>query len=667
MRPVRKKSRLKEMLDARRARRARGGDQVINTSNTFTTELEPDDPLFQEIVQAQGPMPVGEAVVAEKFEPRNREERKVYRNLGMQGVLDLRDMQNKVREDRGALARGVAKGATSGAFEAVRMAPIAGEIIDGAEVLYAGKTGKDFYGDDASATELGAIMGAGLVIPNIIERPLKKLGKAAKKFFKFGKKADPKYGPGGFAEGLDDFEFNRILDDLPKGKSSSRNTKGRSRSTNVETPVASTNVEAQVRRDGIDILPETNNQPYGSYTYPRDGVEGIPVATNADTQYGVEFNRRFYSSPHIQGRLRSQYYPGGYDVEKAGSAADRLIIMDEARHKVMGELYRPGLQPGTNVAYQKEYDRRMAQELRDAGIPFREFQNIFGPQSYFGHTGPKFDGLAEGTELEFLFRRGERTSDMLMDPDMSKGVAGVYQFSADNIYGSNYGSEGSRRSLGAHEANHWANFRHFFGGGTTSSGMTKTQKNLANNYRSAVADATNKSSHEFITGSGHWSRVDENDGVKKSLAYYSDPPEILARTQELRLSMAEALQQPKYSKLSNKEKQAVLMGDLSSIGGEDGLQSLISEAKELGKGGTTTQLPSPRFWPILKGQGTVGYFDKERLQSIQKLLKAGFIFTGAAGAYGAMDNQGGQPSNSMYAGGVITMRKKKKGMSTIRK
>lgn len=633
------------MLDARKARRARGGDQVINTSNTFTSELEPDDPLFQEIVQAQGPMPVGEAVVSEKFEPRNREERKVYRNLGMQGVLDLRDMQNKVREDRGDLAKGVVKGATSGAFEAVRMAPIAGEIIDGSEVVYAGKTGKDFYGNDASATELGAIMGAGLVIPNIIERPLKRLGKAAKKFFKFGKKADPKYGPGGFAEGLDDFEFNRILDDLPKNKSVS---------TNVETPV---------RRDGIDILPETNNQPYKSYTYPRDGVEGIPVATNADTQYGVEFNRRFYSSPHVQGRLRSEYYPDGYDAEKAGLAADKIMIMDEARSKVMGELYRPGLQPGTNVAYQKEYDRRIAKELKDAGIPFRAFQNIYGPSSYYGHTGPNFQGLSKGTELEFLFRRGERTPDMLMDRDMLKRNAGVYQFNADNIYGSNVGRKGSRRSLGAHEANHWANFRHFFGEGSVH--MPKGKKNLANDYREALADATNKSSHEFITGASHWSRVNKMDLNKKNLAYYSDPPEVLARTQELRLSVSEALQDPKYSKLSNKEKEAVLMGDFSSIGGEDGFQDLLSVSKSLG--GSTTSLPDTTFFNILKGKGSIGSFDKERLQSIQKLLKAGFVFTGAAGAYGAMDNQGGQPSNGMAAGGVITMRKKKKGMSTIRK
>lgn len=622
MKPIRKRGRLKNMLDARKARRAKGGDQVINTSNTFTTELEPDDPLFQQIRKAQGPYPIGAAEVV------GTPTKYIEPDLAKAGLLVLR--------------------------EAGGMVPGIDYALDAAELDNIRRTGKDFYGDETTPESYAAMVGAGMLLPGVVRRAGRGVGKAVKKFFKFGKKADPKYGPGGFAEGLDDFEFNRILDDLPKGKSSSTNTKGRSTSTNVEAPV---------RRDGIDILPETKNQPYGSYTYPRDGVEGIPVATNADTQYGVEFSRRFYSSPHIQGRLRSEYYPDGYDAEKAGLAADKLMIMDEARHKVLGELYRPGLQPGTNAAYQKEYDRRIAQELKSTGIPFREFQNIFGPNSYHGHTGPDFDGLAEGTELEFLFRRGERTSDMLMDQDLLEGNSGVYQFNADNIFGSNYGGAGAGRSLGVHEANHWANFRHFFGRGRTASGMTMTQKNLANSYRAAVASATNKSSHDYITGTAHWSRIDRNDKAKRSLGYLSDPPEILARTQEIRTSMAEALQDPKYSRLSNKEKQAVLMGDFSSVGGEDGLQDLL----HLSYRTDDSYLPSKSFFNILKGNGGVGAFDKERLQSIQKLLKAGFVFTGAAGAYGAMDNQGGQPSNSMYAGGVITMRKKKKGMSAIRK
>ena len=147
---------------------AKGGDQVINTSNTMTTDLEPDDPLFQEIIQAQGPMPVGAAEVVGKFEPRNRDEAKVYKHLGVQGVLDLREMQNKVKEDRGDLVKGLLEHGSIGAFETARMAPVLGEIIDGAEVAYASQTGKDFYDEDASAAELGAIMGAGFLSPTLL-------------------------------------------------------------------------------------------------------------------------------------------------------------------------------------------------------------------------------------------------------------------------------------------------------------------------------------------------------------------------------------------------------------------------------------------------------------------------------------------------------------------
>ena len=138
-------------------------------------------------------------MVAE-FEPRNKDEANVYRHLGMQGVLDLREMQTKVKEDRGDLVKGLLKYGSRGAFETARMLPVVGEIIDGAEVAYASKTGKDFYDEDASAGALAAMMGAGLVIPNIIERPARAIGRGVKKFFKLGNKSKDEFDV--FASGL---------------------------------------------------------------------------------------------------------------------------------------------------------------------------------------------------------------------------------------------------------------------------------------------------------------------------------------------------------------------------------------------------------------------------------------------------------------------------------
>ena len=56
----------------------------------------------------------------------------------------------------------------------------------------------------------------------------------------------------------------------------------------------------------------------------------------------------------------------------------------------------------------------------------------------------------------------------------------------------------------------------------------------------------------------------------------------------------------------------------------------------------------------------------EKLESFRNLMKYGLLATGAAGAYGAMDNQGQAPTG-MARGGVIYMKKKPTGMSVIRK
>ena len=520
--------------------------------------------------------------------------------------------------------------------EGAGMAPIIGEALDVAEFENIRRTGKDFYGDEADPTMYAGLTAAGMLLPNIIERPARAIGRGAKKFFKFGKKADTKYAP----------EFNevlvseRILDDLSKNKSVS---------TNVETPV---------RRDGIDILPESTLSPYNFSAAPR---------TNRNTQYGVEFNRRFYSDPEIQAHLREEYFPGGYDVSKAGEVADRLAIMDEARSKAQNAVWKLGIKPGSDKAYQEAYHSRVAEELKGTGISLDDFKSAFGPTSYFGHTGPQFSKMPEGTELEFLFRRGQRTPDMRMDDDMleTKGYAGVYQYNSDNIYGTtDFMDQSKQKSLGAHEANHWSNFRHFFGEGTSSKIIPKSYRTIADNYRDAAQEATKKSSHDFISGRNHWANIPKDNYSEWRNALYSDPPEILARTQELRLAMADALQGRSYINLTDKQKKDVLNGDLSSIGGEDGLQKLISRAGQ--NTSYDSALPDPEFWDILKGQGSIGSFDKERLKSIQKLLKAGFVFTGAAGAYGAMDNQGQAPTG-MARGGVIYMKKKPTGMSVIRK
>lgn len=61
------------------------------------------------------------------------------------------------------------------AFETARAAPILGDAIDIAEVLGAYVTGKDLYGDEVNPNAQFGLTAAGLLIPNILERPVKYL------------------------------------------------------------------------------------------------------------------------------------------------------------------------------------------------------------------------------------------------------------------------------------------------------------------------------------------------------------------------------------------------------------------------------------------------------------------------------------------------------------
>ena len=72
---------------------------------------------------------MGTEIVGE-FEPRDEEEAKVYKNLGFEGVMQLREMKGAVREGRDKLARSV----INAGAEAARLLPIVGEAIDAAEL-----------------------------------------------------------------------------------------------------------------------------------------------------------------------------------------------------------------------------------------------------------------------------------------------------------------------------------------------------------------------------------------------------------------------------------------------------------------------------------------------------------------------------------------------------
>ncbi len=68
------------------------------------------------------------------------------------------------------------------AFEAARMSPGGGELIDAAEFMKVAMTGEDFYGEEQDPALFGGMTAAGYLIPNILEKPMKSAWRAIKKF-----------------------------------------------------------------------------------------------------------------------------------------------------------------------------------------------------------------------------------------------------------------------------------------------------------------------------------------------------------------------------------------------------------------------------------------------------------------------------------------------------
>ena len=77
-------------------------------------------------------------------------------------------------------------------FELARMVPLLGDAIDVAEAGSAFRTGKDFYGEEVDPKLLSGLTAAGFLVPNIIEKPLKKALKPIKRMFSKANKISPK-------------------------------------------------------------------------------------------------------------------------------------------------------------------------------------------------------------------------------------------------------------------------------------------------------------------------------------------------------------------------------------------------------------------------------------------------------------------------------------------
>ena len=508
MRPIRKKNRLMEMLDARKARRAKGGDQVINTSNTFTTDLEPDDPLFQEIRKAQGPYPIGAAEVVGT--PTQYEEA----DLAKAGLLALRE------------AGGVVPGLDY--------------ALDAAELENISRTGKDFYGDETTPESYAAMVGAGLLLPGIVRRPARALGKA---FGKVGKR---------FANmGGSKIDWGAWNPEIPQNK---------------------------------DLLKEYNEIEKRT---KRDGT----WMKNAD---GTDFDGPPELFIQTQSKAFKEAFPEGYD-----------------------KLYR-GVRPGRlNRAYPEPR----------AGSPVTFYSEDIPQASQY--TGAEVGG-PEGYQRKRLFEDTRRYTPTNME-DLE---GGLFELA--------YPSEKNRTAINV-AGSHWQRIEKF------SPKAIEPQKEYIKQLRQELSDPTkNKSVTE--------GRLDR---AEAELRFMESPRSV---------SSDKKIQDfyDRYYEWAN--KRGVMNADYPST---DLIANFLQDNPDLNRiifrglddeyvGDVNILSNKSGVFPksLIGNRGTFDLSDPN-------VFKALLPIVGGTAAVRASRRQG--EDNSMAAGGVITMRKKRNGMSTIRK
>jgi len=531
--------------------------------------------------------------------------------------------------------------------EGAGMVPIVGEALDVAEFEKIRRTGKDFYEDESDPTMYAGLTAAGMLLPNIIERPARALARGAKKFFKFGKKSEGEFDA--FTEGL---TWNRRT---------------------PQEPVITK--KPDITKKPEDLFEPSPSEPY---TQRPDILKKAEEASA-----GSDFVRRFFADPEVQDHYRNVL---GLPKPNQSQMDDALQLMyDDAakiksRQSLLGSAERNRIEDIVAKDFDGDYARAFKEspEVSDLQKQFLQKLNQVGNKAldkvYRAALHPSFDAerfdkiLSDSDDvvaLEALFLRGQRS------PDAS--------FTYDNKYVSNAGEYDpatetvlldsriqDNKSVAAHETQHFADA----------------------NFLRAIYDESNpnySNAKKILKGLSESVSPKFRDQVIKNNSapnspYLSRPAEITARTRETQRYIANVLlnnptKNPEIAALSQKERVAFLLGDFSVLNEsstEDVFNSAFANIARDKRGGVLQM-----FNEVIDG-GHIGWakdltapgakvnLSKKKKESISNLFKFSLATMGAAGAYGAMDNQDKAPTG-MAQGGVIYMKKKPTGMSVIRK
>ena len=594
------------------------------------------------------------------------------------------------------LAGSVLRGGALAGREALGLVPVVGEALDLAELNQIARTGKDFYGDEADPTMYAGMTAAGMLLPNIIERPARAIGRGVKKFFKFGKKADP------------------IVDDIPR--------------------------EPILKRGDVTSLPIkdasgnlVDRHPLKVRTPAPEDAKGLPTIS---WQEGTKFVRDWYSDPRVQDHFRNI-------VGSKYTGADRKIFMDaydeysDLHQSLVGTWKEPDFDlPGAPEVWRAK-DPQMQEILNEISVIERNtpgfddldfletdpisimsesdgqrykelWDNLYSRQGELSqqialdlekkHGKDVIDELRRGGDsiyqldvnkieepganLERVFVKGRTTPDVLADfkpkdmrrvvPEDAGGVSNsrvtavvaLDEEGMETINSSAWRKEWEQSSL-AHEANHDA-----------TADFIRSTSPEAKKIRDGLSLAVKPEFRKLVKSGAYVGDIESD-------SYYASAAELTARAMEMRRNLINTVKNYRSYRAGSQHEtlseDALLRGRQisaafgGSLPSEEQVFKFVTGNHE---GFTDAQKQALVGASLGNKSGVWDLYERvldgapgsdEKLEGVRNLMKFGLVATGAAGAYGALDNQGGQPPNSMALGGVIDLPKNEGGMKPIRR
>lgn len=554
-----------------------------------------------------------------------------------------------------------------GLREAAGFAPILGEGLDAAELAKISQTGEDFYGDEADPKVYAGLTAAGMLLPNIIERP----ARGALRLIKKGVQKLKGSGPNVVKKA-----------DVPK------------------QAVQDTDTSDLPPR----VLDETRTQ----------GLESLP----GELQSGVQFVRDFYKRPEVRNHFRklagveygnvvkqrqrqAAYAEASQAINRnlGGATApdgtfqlvseDPMVSNILERRAKLSERGFDNMSPAELSEYNALGDQMDARLKELESNIIKETGEKYGPDVAEAMTGSAgivrppqvFPGATYANQLEDVFRRGRTAPDMLADDLLFPRVVpdeagGVFEPTTEAIAAKVLRKDGSidpyylegrglrwLLSTGAHEANHYATVKF----------LREKQNPFAQKIRDGLSMSVKPEFSDLV-------KDGEHRNIDQGVEYFASVAELTARATEMRRNVIEGVgnlvSKPSSAPVSLNEGRV-----LEAFGGkpptEDqvldfilGRDHNLTTRQEraltdmaLGRGGEGKPTLLKVYNEVLDGE--VGSsLKRDAFKNFMKFsLASGVVATG----YGATQNEG-QALNTMRFGGKLKVKKKaQEGMQVKKK